>query len=277
MNITRVERTPIEGTPIVHVSHEDAAPVATLCRLCLQHRPLRISHIIPNAYFKAMKRQANGKLIAFSDHPDIPTEMSQDSWSEELLCGDCEGRVSKWETPMIDKLRKAGKMFGTDPDQEIVVPVDYNVLRCFLLSIVWRASVSSLIQYQPVKLDRELQEVLRTGLLKAQAPDSGVLPTVIRKMVDPRGVHSVDAFETFALSPRPFSRHLEGVRFLLGGYMIDFITSKVTNKVRGLVGFIHEKPTLRLKARSFMTIPEFMLASRAVVQKEANGQSKIFR
>jgi hypothetical protein len=277
MNVARVERTPVEGKPIVHVPCEDTAPVATLCRLCLQHRPLRISHIIPNAYFKAMKRQANGKLVAFSDHPDIATEMSQDSWSEELLCGDCEGRVGKWETPMIDKLRKVGKMFGTNPDQEIVVPIDYNVLRCFLLSIVWRASVSSLIQYRPAKLDWELQEDLRISLLKAQAPDSSVLPNVIRKMVDPRGVYSVDAFETFALSPRPFSRHLEGIRFLLGGYMIDFITSKVTNKVRDLVGFIHEKPTLRLKAKSFMTIPEFVLASRAVLQKEANGQSKIVR
>ena len=262
---------------VAPTSREQAASELNQCRLCLQQGTLCVSHVIPNAYFKAMKRQANGKLVAFSDDPDRPTEMSQESWSEELLCSACEGWIGKWETLMIEKLRKAGKLFATDPDREVSLAIDHNVLRLFLLSIVWRASVSSLIQYRPASLDPTLRECIRISLLQARAPKPDVLPTVIRKLVDPRGKYSVEAFETLALSPRTYNRHLEAIRFVVGGYVVDFVTSKVTNKVRDLVGFVHDKPTLRLKAKSFLTVPEIMAAARTVLQKEASGQSKIAR
>lgn len=247
------------------------------CRLCLQRGSLCVSHVIPNAYFRAMKRQANGRLVAFSNDPDRPTEMSQESWSEELLCSDCEGRIGRWEKPMIEKLRKAGKMFGTDPDHEVILPIDYSALRLFLLSIVWRASVSSLIQYRPSSLAPPLRESLRISLLQAQAPRPDLVPTVIRKLVDPRGTYSAEAFETFVLSPRTYSRHMEAIRFVIAGYVVDFIVSEVTNKVKSLVGFVHDKPALRLKAVGFLSVPEIKAAALAVMQKEATGQSKIGR
>ena len=36
----------------------------TRCALCQEFRALRESHIVPNAYFRAMKKGSNGKLIS---------------------------------------------------------------------------------------------------------------------------------------------------------------------------------------------------------------------
>ncbi|EKD99034.1 MAG: hypothetical protein ACD_23C00164G0001, partial [uncultured bacterium] len=43
---------------------------------------MRESHIVPNAYFRAMKKGSNGKLISMDTSPDSVAMSSQDSLSE---------------------------------------------------------------------------------------------------------------------------------------------------------------------------------------------------
>ena len=60
------------------------------CSLCLSTADLRDSHIIPNAYFKEMKRERSGQLVAIDDSVDTMVRHSNESRSEPPLCAACE-------------------------------------------------------------------------------------------------------------------------------------------------------------------------------------------
>ena len=73
------------------------------CKLCGRLSALQESHVIPKAFFRRIKR--NGPALQSHDHPFIKSRPTQESWSQPLLCYDCEQKISVWEGYAIDFLR----------------------------------------------------------------------------------------------------------------------------------------------------------------------------
>lgn len=246
----------------------------TRCALCLEYRKLSCSHIIPNAYFRAMKRSSNGKLIAMDTTPNTSASLSQDSLADYLLCSECERHIGKWETLWIRNLRQAAKRFTKDIGEVAVSSLEYETFRCFLLSIIWRAAVCSRAEFSLVKFPADMLESLRADLYAGRAPEAAGIGNRIRKLVDPSEFLDHGVLENFATTPIPLSSGgLKGYQLFFGGYVVDFITSKVTRQVSRIRGFVRDEPTLTIPAAPFMRVPNFMRMGMHMVDKHVHGKA----
>jgi hypothetical protein len=147
-----------------------------ICKLCLQERELITkSHIVPKFMYKdgfddlhriVSIRKEGGKLI-----PQKP--LSQDSLYEpDLLCDDCEKNIlsKRYEDYFSKKLYYHVKKFAkTLPCPEylkiVSFPADYQRIKLFFLSILWRYSILQKPENPPIYLG-EHQEIIREMILK---------------------------------------------------------------------------------------------------------------
>lgn len=103
-------------------------PVYTRCRLCGADSPLSESHIFPKFYWRWMKR-TGGRYFRVIGQPN---QRLQDGIKLPMLCGVCEMRFSRVETPF------AAKVF--EPlmaNPAAVVQYGPYALR-LLISVLWR-------------------------------------------------------------------------------------------------------------------------------------------
>lgn len=250
------------------------AEPTTQCALCLKFRKLSYSHIIPNAYFRAMKRLSNGKLVAMDTAPHTSASLSQDSFADYLLCSACELHIGKWETLWIRRLRQAAKQFAMDMGEVPVPSFEYETFRCFLLSIIWRAAVCSRPEFSVVKFPTDVLERLRTDLYAGRVPEAAGIGNRIRKLVDPSEFLKPGDLEQFAVSPMLLSSGgLVGYQLFFGGYVVDFITSKVTRKVSRIRGFVRDEPTLTIPAVPCMQVTNFMRMGMHMMDKHVRGKA----
>ncbi len=124
-----------------------------VCKLCLQQRELRNSHIIPELLYKATYDEKHRAIDVNVDMSQV--KFSQKGLRERLLCSVCEGHLNILETYF------ANIWYGKDVTPQGLVDlksgtfslqVDYANFKLFHLSILWRASVSTLSYFSRVDL-----------------------------------------------------------------------------------------------------------------------------
>src|SRR5256885_7584163 len=113
------------------------------CALCLQLKPLRSSHIVPEFMHAGMYDDKH-RFFGLSSTPERPVRFFQKGLREQLLCDDCEQQFSRYE-------KYASRVFYGEDIQVQPVEVgmllsglDYRRLKLFLLSLLWRFSVTKL-------------------------------------------------------------------------------------------------------------------------------------
>lgn len=135
-------------------------PIIGTCKLCHLETTLRDSHIIPKAFFKKVKLGIP-QLARIDTTPNKPVRTDNADWSEYLLCDNCEKFLERnYETSQIIRLR-AYKENIKSPDRLTLVNFEYHRFYLFWLSIIWRASVSTMPEFEPVKLDSQIEEACR--------------------------------------------------------------------------------------------------------------------
>ncbi len=97
----------------------------------------------------------------------------QDGPKERLLCHECEQRISRYEKYFKEAihLSRHGIEIVQAGGEAIIQNLDYRRVKLFLLSILWRMSVSSLPQCQMVALG-EAEEVIRRRVLQGDPGES---------------------------------------------------------------------------------------------------------
>lgn len=102
------------------------------CRLCLQEKPLKESHIISKLYFKILRNKSKDGV--FRDL-NVPNRKIQDGTKVYLLCHDCEEKFSKYETYYTNRFLR---LVSRDNNS---INTNDDKLRYFLLSLHWRILV----------------------------------------------------------------------------------------------------------------------------------------
>lgn len=219
-----------------------------------------------------MKKGSNGKLISLDTSPHSMAVSSQDSLSEPLLCAECEQRISKWETPWIRQLRVTAKQFKPEGGEVAVKAYNYASLKCFLISIIWRASVCSRSEFSDVTLPESVLERIRLDLLGGKTAPDSVIGVRIRKLVDP--TEKLGDLERFVFTPVRFSEGgIQGYRLFFAGYVVDYLTSRVTRQVTKIRGFVRDAPTMSMPSISCFEVREFMRVGRSMVDKHVRGRT----
>lgn len=141
------------------------------CALCREAEKLRNSHIYPRWMVMNCRDRENGNQFTFASSREI--KKPQDGPKEYLLCGDCEQQFGVYETYYKQFFLGDGglKLFRNEDDSGRICGYDYKKSRLFLLSILWRLSVTSIDSFK-IHIDDVEQEILRQMLLSETPGDA---------------------------------------------------------------------------------------------------------
>ena len=127
-----------------------------ICKLCLQNKDLRKSHLVPAAMYKYARspEAANPTTVKVDRQGAKPIARQV---ADYVLCSDCEQRLSKYGENWMMKQVWNGRSFPLGallnvalPDQTFTnfvafsgaaVGIDTDSLAYFALSVFWRAAV----------------------------------------------------------------------------------------------------------------------------------------
>lgn len=136
------------------------------CQLCLKDLELRNSHIVPEFLHKKLYNN-KGHLAAINGKGNKGYKPLQQGLREYLFCDDCEQHFNKYcEKPFETQWINANPL----PDPWNVfepywISVNYSSFKLFHLSVLFRASVSSLANFAEVSLGSHHQDRLREMIL----------------------------------------------------------------------------------------------------------------
>jgi len=126
-----------------------------LCKFCGQDRPLTKAHIVPAAFFRDTKLEKRAPLYLLSSDPAAHVKKALiGPYDPGILCRACEDRFHEFDDYAGNLLiRDRNKVFNEAGRQVVVADgVDYRKLKLFVVSVLWRASVSTLPYYRRVDL-----------------------------------------------------------------------------------------------------------------------------
>lgn len=129
-----------------------------ICKLCLKEKELQESHSIPRSYFKRLKKNSSQLMIV---QKGSKPKLGNIDPKEPLLCFDCEQFISHEYESYGTRLLRDHHNIRKNSDHIIINSFDYKRFYLFLLSILWRASVSKSVHYSSVNGVPELDDLMR--------------------------------------------------------------------------------------------------------------------
>lgn len=149
--------------------------VEGICRYCGQYKELCSAHIIPKSFYCLKQLKSDDRLIGIDQQGAINSTYYQNGIKDNtILCSECDRRLGEYDKYakeiLFDVLPKHKfpdtQIFLLRPDN---YKFDYQKLRYFFISLVWRASISnsgdsniSLGKYEDIALK----------ILKGEIPDN---------------------------------------------------------------------------------------------------------
>jgi len=214
-----------------------------ICKLCLVEKDLAHSHIFPEFFYEPTYDETN-RFVSLSTHPRHKLKLFEKGLREYLLCEECEGQFSRYETYAASILRKA-EDFRTPDNHFVVIPdFDYTRFKLFCLSLIWRFHVSSLHMFGDVNLGPHAERIRSMVLAEDPGQPSKYRVAVVK--ID--GAKSAD---TVIHAPdRTMIGGLNAYFFLAYGYEWLFLISNHSGDVPKDFPFIGMHPELVMLIRA---------------------------
>lgn len=187
-----------------------------ICRLCHQERDLCLSHIIPEFLFREIYDD-NRRMMGITGSGPRGWNYLQRGMVERLLCDRCEQLINdNYERPYLRTwIRNCPVPNPWDRRDHMTIKLDYVITKLFHLSILFRASVSSLTTFSLVDLGPH-EDQIRQMLLNNSAGTLEEYPFYGYAVV-----HGPDNRLVDVITP-PFGGRYEGQRhyqMMYGGLM----------------------------------------------------------
>ena len=199
------------------------------CNFCNQDvEKLVKCHIIPEAFFQYIKYKSNSPKasslsMVTNSNGQAPMRRSRKGWYDsKLVCLKCERKFSQYDNYAIrlllknEKNHKAIIVNGSLGGWEIT-SFDYNKLSLFFISVLWRASASSLPQFKRIKIGNIMD--IAKKCIEKKSPDEKTFSFILSRFSDDMG-------RAFILDPHKeyrtgaYSKHHIYRFYLSGGYII---------------------------------------------------------
>ena len=127
------------------------------CRGCCQERELLKAHVVPESFFRDMQ-EADGQLQEHSiKHGIYPRRRPIGLYDTGILCLECEKNFQDpdeyGQQTLIQRANEFQSYFENGVDKGYsLCDVDGDMLKRFIVSVLWRASVSKLDFFNEVEL-----------------------------------------------------------------------------------------------------------------------------
>ena len=236
--------------------------IEDVCKLCNTTRQLCNSHVIPEFFFKSAYDELH-RAIEVTATP-IQRRLLQKGYREKLLCKPCEERINKFEKYVYDLWFKKKILPKTIYSEYFTVKgIDYHKFKLFHLSVLWRASVSSLPQFSFVELGPHEKKIKDLILNETPGDENryGFFGSVL-----------VDDNNNLMDGPimQPISKKIEAHRvfiFIFGGCQWFYFTSSHT-PARFVPFFFKKDGLLGLLKQNFYELDSIQKFARAIKNME---------
>lgn len=183
------------------------------------------------------------RFLKISPEPTEKNKYVQKGLREYLLCNDCEQHINEYEKYANSAMfYEQPKSISQNHKIAVIGGIDYKLMKLFQLSILWRASVSSLETFSEIKLGLH-QERLRKMVLNnipGKYADYGCLQTAIfiernklaTDLLMPVDLVRIKKYTTY--------------RFVFGGMMWLYFVTNHNNKFKHKDMFLQENGTLTI-------------------------------
>jgi len=233
-----------------------------ICKLCKSEKPLKKSHIIPEFIYSSLYDEKH-RFYEISLEENKRNNFLQKGIREPLLCGDCEQLFSKYER-YTSLLLKGGFPLKVRNEGRFVYfkGIEYTKFKLFSLSILWRASASSLEVFSEVKLGPH-EEILRRMLLAGDPGEEHLYPFILLPIIH-------DSAGLDALIVSPTRTRLDGhcaYHFLFGGVAWVFLVSSHTPPNAVVDASISKSGELKMLSYKLTDMKFIVEAARELVQQ----------
>lgn len=191
-----------------------------VCRLCHCLKPLRSSHIVPEFLYASMYDDKH-RFHVLSTNQTQKNQLAQKGARERLLCEDCEQRLSKWER-YASLVLSGGTAIAAVREGNLwhLSELNYISLKLFQLSVLWRASISTIDFFLNVSLGNH-EEKIRKLLLSADPGVPWQYSCVMCALVADENV-----LTDLMIQPDRLKLHGHNAyRFVFGGFMWVYLAS----------------------------------------------------
>lgn len=141
--------------------------VKAICVLCQKEGELRNSHIIPESFYKniGIYTEKNIYYQIKTDGTNSDIRLMQKGVREYLLCNDCEQLLNNFYEKYAENLFFRNCQLENFIDHIELLNTDSNKIKLFILSILFRASVSTLEFFKNITLTQAQNDHLRDMIL----------------------------------------------------------------------------------------------------------------
>jgi len=212
------------------------------CRLCLNEAPLCNSHIIPEWCFKCIYDETHHALHIVPD-PDEPTIKIQKGLRERLLCSRCEGQFATYEKYVREIIFGGTELLISQQDNALHInECDYEKLKLFQLSILWRAGIANGKDFENVNLGPH-EEIIHKMLFDRRPGLSTDYGCMMSLLLDDDG----QLFKGIIVAPEKIKKHgFYCYRFIFSGCGWIFVVSSKSENFEEKDRFLKEDGTLIL-------------------------------
>lgn len=203
-------------------------PSIGTCRLCQAPGvTLQGSHIVPEFFYKRVYTRSH-KFTAIPLEDEERLAVEQKGYREDLLCVDCETKLSKWEGKLSQFVNQviSGSYTTCNATQigpvTVVSGVDYSSVKMAVVSIFWRMSIAKHRLFASYELG-PYEEQFRTLLDQATVPVEAEFPILLTKgMIDGKFLPGI----LFPMSRGRYDGNLILQSVMLNGLVFDCIMTK---------------------------------------------------
>jgi len=235
-----------------------------VCRLCLEEKKLIKAHIIPQFMYKGMKEAEKvfyQSVYDLDNNDQKIRKLQTGPFDKEILCEDCDNKIlggiyesyaekSMYGQNLSPKIAPDCRHIK-DPkygvEYTICKNIDYQKFKIFLLSILWRASLSKHLAFKEVRLGEKHEERIRRIILNGEMPDELEYPIMILSylrsdnklenlIAQPKRVKSQDKLNAyvFLMNGLQFVFYVNSIQHRIPKYI-----SETTLKIKGEMSIIH--------------------------------------
>jgi len=159
-----------------------------------------------------------------------------------LLCRPCEEIINKYENYGVSFFRgRSNVNFHRHQNGVTFKNINYPLLKQYLVSIIWRASVAQGKIFKKIILPPGLEEKARKSLLNNKVLGQFDLPCRIQRLEDSKASGGLGVLDYKEVLMAPFKRvygNNISYYFLLEGFFFEFVPNKIKIKNRKTKGLL---------------------------------------
>lgn len=220
------------------------------CRGCHNECHGVKSHIIPESFFRLIRGEENTLKIISNTPGEYAKKAPIGVYDTAILCRNCEKVFAKYDDYGARVLLNKDNLLPIEINGNTIgyrlVGIDTSLIKLFFVSVLWRASVSTMPFYQKVSLGK-LEAIAKQMVWESDASSAHTFSFVLAKF------SGEDSINKAMLDPHP--ERWFGVlyyRFYLAGYVL-YIKASSSPTPYKFRKFISNNDELQIVNRGLLT------------------------